>query len=203
VRGARVVVDWDGTVTETDGLYQAICMFGDDRIYEQTEAQLGRELTLNDVIAVEVETIGAPLAEVVEWARENVCVRAGFADFAREHRPIVVSSGFHELIEPILEREGVELEVRANRLDPRPAGWRAVFRSSEPCPVCGEPCKRADVAELDGFVFVGDGVSDRCVSLAAARVFARDGLAAYLEREQVVFEPFADFHGLSRALARA
>jgi 2-hydroxy-3-keto-5-methylthiopentenyl-1-phosphate phosphatase len=203
VRGARVVVDWDGTVTETDGLYQAICMFGDDRIYEQTEAQLGRELTLNDVIAVEVETIGAPLAEVVEWARENVRVRAGFADFAREHRPLVVSSGFHELIEPILEREGVELEVRANRLDPRPAGWRAVFRSSEPCPVCGEPCKRADVAELDGFVFVGDGVSDRCVSLAAARVFARDGLAAYLEREQVVFEPFADFHGLSRALARA
>ena len=196
----RVVVDWDGTVTEVDGLYEAICTFGDERIYNRTEALLGRELTLNEVISVEVETIGVPLDDVVSWALENVRVRPGFGDFARVHRPLVVSSGFHELIEPLLEREGLELRVRANRLDPRPDGWRALFRSDEPCPVCGEPCKRADVAGLDGFVFVGDGVSDRCVSLAADRVFARDGLARYLAREGAAFEPYDDFDDVAWAL---
>ena len=53
---------------------------------------------------------------------------------------------------------------------------------------------------LDGFVYVGDGYSDRCVALAAARVFARDGLATYLEAQGVAFQPFDDFHDVARAL---
>jgi len=192
----HVVLDWDGTVTEVDGLHLVLLEFGDDEAYEEHEARLGRELTLHEVIAGEFRTVRAPLDEVVAWVRENVRLRAGFAEFAREHRPLIVSSGFHELIEPVLEREGVELEIRANRLDPRPDGWRVHFRNDVPCPVCGEPCKRADVAELGEFVYVGDGVSDRCVALAAARVFARDGLAGYLTAKGVAFEPFTDFAAL-------
>ena len=197
----QVVVDWDGTVTEVDGLHLVLTEFGDEQIYDRAEELLGRELTLNEVIACEFETVRAPLDEVVGWMRKNVRLRDGFGEFAREHRPLVVSSGFHELIEPVLEREGLVLDVRANRLEPRPDGWRAVFRSSEPCPVCGEPCKRADVAGLGDFVYVGDGVSDRCVSLAASRVFARDGLARYLARRGSPFEDFTDFRDLASALA--
>lgn len=196
----RVVLDWDGTVTEVDGLNEVICTFGDERVYEETEGDLGRGLSLNEVIAIEVATVTAPLQTVVAWVRDNVRVRPGFAEFARVHRPLVVSSGFHELIEPVLAREAVELEVRANRLDPRPDGWVARFRNEEPCPVCGEACKRADVAGLDGFVYGGDGFSDRCVALAASRVFARDGLARYLGARGVAFEPFDDFRDLTRAL---
>jgi 2-hydroxy-3-keto-5-methylthiopentenyl-1-phosphate phosphatase len=196
----RVVLDWDGTVTEVDGLHLVLLEFGDEAVYEAHEARLGRELTLHEVIAGEFRSVHAPLPEVAAWMREHARVRAGFADFAREHDPLVVSSGFHELIEPVLEREGVELDVRANRLDPAPDGWRVLFRNDEPCPVCGEPCKRRDVAGLDGFVYVGDGFSDRCVALAASRVFARDGLARYLVREGVPFEPFTDFVELGRAL---
>lgn len=194
------MLDWDGTVTEVDGLNEVICTFGDERVYEETEGDLGRGLSLNEVIAIEVATVTAPLQTVVAWVRDNVRVRPGFAEFARVHRPLVVSSGFHELIEPVLAREAVELEVRANRLDPRPDGWVARFRNEEPCPVCGEACKRADVAGLDGFVYGGDGFSDRCVALAASRVFARDGLARYLGARGVAFEPFDDFRDLTRAL---
>jgi 2-hydroxy-3-keto-5-methylthiopentenyl-1-phosphate phosphatase len=196
----RVVVDWDGTATETDGLYEVICAFGDERIYEQTEDRLDRELTLNEVIAIEVGTVTAPLSEVVEWVLEHVQLRPGFAEFARSHDPLVVSSGFHELIDPVLEREGMRLEVLANRLEVQNGRWLARFRSEDPCPDCGEPCKRCAVAGLDGFVYAGDGVSDRCVALAASRVFARDGLARYLEARGVAFEPFEDFHDVLRAL---
>jgi len=192
----RLVVDWDGTVTEVDGLHLVLLEFGDERIYDEAETRLGRDLTLHEVIAYEFRSVRAPLEEVVAWVRDNVRVRDGFADVARTHRPLVVSSGFHELIGPVLEREGIDLEVRANRLDPRPDGWRAVFRTDEPCPVCGEPCKRADLARGEDFVYVGDGVSDRCVALAASRVFARDGLARYLEARGVDFVPFEDFHDI-------
>jgi 2-hydroxy-3-keto-5-methylthiopentenyl-1-phosphate phosphatase len=177
--------------------------FGDETIYDAAENKLGRELTLNEVIALEFESVRAPLEEVVEWMRENVRVRGGFGEFAREHDPLVVSSGFRELIEPILEREGLELDVVANRLDPRPDGWRALFRDGVSCDVCGEQCKRGDLAGRDeGFVYVGDGFSDRCVALAASRVFARDGLADYLSRKGVGYVRFEDFHEIERALAR-
>jgi len=196
----RVVVDWDGTVTETDGLHLVLLEFGDEKIYDSAEGSLGRELTLNEVIALEFESVRAQLDEVVGWMRGNVRVRPGFADFVDAHEPLVVSSGFHELIEPILEREGIELDVVANRLDPRPSGWRVVFRHADTCEICGEPCKRSDVAGLGAFAYVGDGFSDRCVALAASRVFARDGLATYLEAQAVAFERFEDFHDVARAL---
>ena len=197
----KVVVDWDGTVTEIDGLHLVLLEFGDEAIYEAHEARLGRELTLHEVIAGEFRSVRAPLPEVVEWMRENARLRPGFGEFAREHRPLVVSSGFHELIEPLLEREGLELEVRANRLDSRRDGWRVRFRSDESCPVCSEPCKRSDVVGLGAFAYVGDGFSDRCVAELATRVFARDGLATYLDGKGVPFESFDDFYDVAEALA--
>jgi len=57
-----------------------------------------------------------------------------------------------------------------------------------------------DVGGLDGFVYVGDGYSDRCVALAASRVFARDGLAEHLTAIGIPFEPFEDFHSVMREL---
>ena len=196
----KVVVDWDGTVTEVDGLHLVLVEFGDDEIYDAHEARLGRELTLHEVIAGEFRSVRAPLDEVVAWVRVHARMRAGFAEFARGHRPLIVSSGFHELIEPVLEREGLELDVRANRIDPQPEGWSVRFRNEKPCAVCREPCKRSDVGGLDGFVYVGDGYSDRCVALAASRVFARNGLAEHLTAIGIPFEPFEDFHSVMREL---
>ena len=198
--GPRIVVDFDGTITEIDGLHLVLLEFGNQDVYEEHESRLGHDLTLREVIAGEFRTVRAPLDEVVSWMRTNAAVRAGFATFARQHDPLVASSGFHELIEPVLEREGVELEVRANRLDPRADGWRVLFREQAECAVCGEQCKRSDVADLTEFTYVGDGYSDRCVAELATRVFARDGLADYLAQKGVPFEPFEDFYDVSRAL---
>ena len=61
-------------------------------------------------------------------------------------------------------------------------------------------CKRAALPSHGPVVFVGDGYSDRCAALAADRVFARDGLARYLDEQGVAFEPFVGFRELGRAL---
>ena len=111
----------------------------------------------------------------------------------------MISAGFQELIEPVLAREGIELEVLANRLDVRHDGWVVRFRDEAACPVCGEPCKRGSLAG-EPFVYVGDGYSDRCAALAAERVFARDGLARYLDERALPYEPFDDLHDVAVAL---
>jgi 2-hydroxy-3-keto-5-methylthiopentenyl-1-phosphate phosphatase len=198
----RLVLDWDGTVTEIDTLHLVLEEFGDREIYARAEDALGETMTLNEVIAAEFETVTTPLNEVVDWLLERARIRPGFAELARERRPLIVSSGFHELIEPLLEREGVRdaVELRANRLDPRRGGWRVLFRADHECGACGEPCKRADLPQNGQVVFAGDGYSDRCAALAADRVFARDGLAEYLRARGVAFEPLTDFNELAARL---
>src|SRR3954452_11439682 len=108
--------------------------FGDREVYEQMEGALGAGLTLHEVIAAEIATIKLPLDFAVAWMREHVTMRSGFAELVEGSRsPIVLSSGFHELIEPVLAREGIELDVRANRLDARADGWRPIWRDESVC----------------------------------------------------------------------
>lgn len=186
-------------MTEVDSLHMVLLEFGDVGIYEASEEALGKELTLHEVIEREFATVKAPLLEVVTWLVENVVVRPGFADLVERYEPLVISSGFHELIEPVLAREGVEVELLANRLDPRPDGWRILWRDESVCDVCGEACKRASLGS-ESFVYVGDGYSDRCAALAAVRVFARDGLAAYLDEQGVPYTPFETLDDVAAAL---
>ena len=190
----QLVIDWDGTVTETDSLHLVIEEFGDLRVFHALEAEIGRRLTLREVIACELETITAPLEEVVGWLLEHARIRPGFAELVDRYDPLIVSAGFHELISPVLAREGVQARVVANTVEADPSGWRAIFPPASRCPVCGEECKRAAVAQLLQFAYVGDGISDRCVSLAARRVFARAGLAQYLDGLGVPYLPFDDLH---------
>ena len=199
-RTPRLVLDWDGTCTEIDGLHLILEQFGDRAVYNRVEGELGNGLTLHEVIEAEFATVTLPLDQAVAWVRENVTLRAGFHELAERQQPVIVSSGFRELIEPVLAREGVELEVVANGLDPSPHGWRPVWRDEEICATCGEACKRRSLAGVP-YVFVGDGYSDRCAALAATRVFARDGLARWLDAQGVAYGPFDDLRDVLVALA--
>jgi 2-hydroxy-3-keto-5-methylthiopentenyl-1-phosphate phosphatase len=207
--GRTLVVDFDGTVTEEDLLDTIASRFGDPVVYQEVEDGLhdGR-MSLKNVITREFEPVRRPLDEVVRWELENVRIRPGFrelVELARERRWrfAIVSSGFHELIEPILEREGVEVELHANRVDARPDGWRVRWEYGEDCGSCGESCKRSVAQELAGeqeLVYIGDGYSDRCAAELADLVFARRGLAEYLDERGLPYEPFDDFFDVAKRL---
>ena len=161
-------------------------------------------MTLNEVIAAEFATVTVPLEEAVTWLLEHTRIRPGFAELARAYHPLILSSGFHETIEPLLEREGVlgEVELRANRLDPRPDGWRVRFRARHECAKCGEPCKRQELPEGE-LVYAGDGHSDFCAAQAATTVFATDRLATYLDERGIRYRPLTDFFQLANEIVTA
>jgi 2,3-diketo-5-methylthio-1-phosphopentane phosphatase len=204
-----LVVDFDGTITEDDLLDTIASRFGDPAIYREVEDGLhaGR-LPLREVITREFRPVRRPLEDVVRWTLDNVRIRPGFRELvglARERgwRFVVVSSGFRELIEPILEREGVDVELHANRVDARPDGWRVRWNYADDCDACGESCKRAVAEDLAGegeLVYVGDGYSDRCAAELADRVFATRALARYLDERGVAYEPFQDFFDVAGRL---
>ena len=191
----EVVLDWDGTCTVQDSLVAAVNELGDPSVYEREYDSYGAAL------AAEVATIRCTADEAARWAVENVELRAGFHELLERYRSLVVSSGLPQLILPVLGREGVELEVRSNFADPSPDGWRVRFRHEGVCPVCGDRCKRRSLPEERPIVFVGDGWSDRCASLAADRLFARAGLADFLDEQGVPYERYETLHDVAAALS--
>ena len=193
-----MVIDWGGTATERDTLVMALTHFGNE-VYKANEAELGR-LTLDEVIAIEMATITAPLDEVVAWLVEHVRMRAGFRGDRRGPRSAHRLSRLPRADRADPRARGRGRRVVANHVTADPAGWRSSFPDGPLCAVCGERCKRGAVAGLGAFVYVGDGVSDRCVSLAADRRFARDGLAAWLGAQGVGYEPFDDLNDVGEAL---
>jgi 2-hydroxy-3-keto-5-methylthiopentenyl-1-phosphate phosphatase len=195
----RLVLDWDGTVTERDTLALVVEWFGDRATYRRNGELMGHSITHDQALAGSFATVRAPLPEVVDRLRDAVRLRPGVRELVERHRPLVISSGFHELIEPILARDAIDVELLANHVDARSDGWRIHFRDRAVCTVCGEPCKRSALPP-GAVAYVGDGYSDRCVALAATRVFARDGLAQWLGDRGVAYERFDDLHDVLAAL---
>ncbi len=143
---------------------------------------------------------------------EHATLRPGFPEFVerardRSWRVVVLSSGFRELIEPVLEREGLgDLELLANAVEPDPRGL-AGAASATSCrarSAASRASARTVVAEANGGprVYIGDGISDRCGARASDLVFARRGLAVYLADEEVPYEPFEDFFHVASELDR-
>jgi 2-hydroxy-3-keto-5-methylthiopentenyl-1-phosphate phosphatase len=201
VSGPTLIVDWDGTITEHDSLLMVLEQFGDWEECQRLGEQLfAGEITLREEIERQFTTVTAPLGEVVLWVVENVRVRPGLPELAALH-PVVVSSGFHELIDPVLAREDVSVDLHANNVEAGPDGWRPIWRELPVCAICGQPCKRGELPASSEVVYVGDGYSDRCAALAAERIFARRGLAAYLDEQGIGYEPFDDLHQIAAALS--
>jgi 2-hydroxy-3-keto-5-methylthiopentenyl-1-phosphate phosphatase len=190
-----LALDWDGTCTVADSLVEAVRRFGDPDVFHRSFGSYGESL------AAEVGTIRASADELSAWARDHVVVRAGFRRLVTRHDPVIVSSGLPQLIEPVLRREQVEVDLRSNHADPDPAGWRLRFRDAGPCPVCGDMCKRRSLPGGRPLVYVGDGVSDRCAARAADRVFARSWLASDLDAAGIPHERFETLDDVAAALS--
>lgn len=206
---ALVVVDFDGTITVEDSLVAIVQAHAPEVFDEVEDALMAGRISLRECIRREFEAVAGDHDKIVGEAVARTRVRAGFASFvsaarAAGHRLVVVSSGFESIIRPVLAREGVEgLDVVAHEVHFTDAGGVVEFRHGEDCDVCGEQCKRSVVTSMnDGgdVVYIGDGYSDHCAAMAADRVFARRGLARYLDGVGAPYEPFEDFTDVCAAM---
>ena len=202
------MLDFDGTITEVDLLDRMALQFGDPAVYQEVEDGIhAGTITLQECITREFEPVTASLEEATAWVLENARIRAGLHELVELARSRgwgirILSSGFTELIEPVLAHAGIRgVEVIANTVDPHPDGWRVRWRGEAVCAVCGEACKRSGLPANGEVVYVGDGISDRCAAQASSRIFATRGLARYLDYHGIAYLPFDDFHDVVRALS--
>ena len=208
---ALIVVDFDGTITESDSLVEIVQTHA-PQLFDELEGDLdaGR-ITLRQCIEREFAAVRGDHDTIVAEAVGRVRVRAGFAEFvaaaqAAGHRVVVVSSGFEAIIRPVLLRDGVgEVELFAHEVRFSAEGGVVEFRHGEECDVCGQECKRSVVARcgtaatLSTWVTATPTAARRWPPIACSRGARWPGT---WRREGVAYEPFDDFVERARGAGR-
>ena len=162
-------------------------------------------ITIEQAMSEQFRTVTAGPEEVAELVRARAGVREGFTDLvqfadAAGHRLVVMSAGFRSVIDLVLgDMDLGHLEVVSNEAIFSGDGCTLVFSDDrgDLCELCDRRCKRHAVRvrqQDERVVYVGDGISDRCVSGIADLVFARAGLAEWLDERDRPYVPYEDFH---------
>lgn len=206
-----IACDFDGTITERDTLHVIVEAYGERGLWEELEPRLRvGEITVEQAMQQQFAAVRATPDEVRDAVRRLAPIREGFGEWVAwcargGHRLIVMSNGFRSVIEPVLADAGLgDLEVVAHDARFSRDGCELVWSDrGARCGVCGRPCKREPLRARwrgERLVYLGDGISDRCASLLADVVFARDGLLEHLAGLGLACLPFEDFHDVRRAL---
>jgi 2-hydroxy-3-keto-5-methylthiopentenyl-1-phosphate phosphatase len=212
-RRLLAVLDFDGTITETDCLVPLLERHVPAWPRLAEEARGGR-LPPAELIRRAVSLIRIPREQVLAEFAEAAVLRLGFPRFLHEvlgrgGRVVVVSAGFREAIETVWRREGLAPvpvyagELRRGRDGRLDLEMHPAFGD---CPACGRRgCKATVVRALrrqgDVVAAFGDGRRDVCMAREAEVVVARAALARACEREGVPFVLLDDFRSVAEALA--
>ena len=206
--GPALFFDFDNTVTVGDVLDRVIEQYSASEAWRDWEAewQVGRMSTSECLhrqlgnLRVSPEElhrfmstvdIDPAFPRIVAWAAAN----------GAELR--ILSDNFSPLIHAILDHQGLNnVPVFANEFDFRVGRFEARFPFRDPaCARCAH-CKAQHlrVAQSRPRIFVGDGLSDVCAALVADVVFAKDSLAADLERRGLPYRPYRALDDVLRYL---
>ena len=211
MRPLLIACDFDGTITRRDTLHVVMEAFGPRGLWETIEPRMrAGEMTVEQAMQEEFAAVHASIDEVREVVLAAAPLRAGFpalVAWARDHghELVIMSAGFRSIIDIVFEVAAIEgLEIVSNDAHFSAQGCEIVWSlPGGPCARCGRSCKRHALStrrEGRPAVYIGDGISDRCPSLDADIVFARDGLADFLDEQGRSYERFDDFFDVRRSL---
>jgi len=209
-----LVIDFDGTITTEDVGVQIITEFGlpgwDEGIVKYRAGEIGsRELH-----EWEAKYLSSSRErEMQKMAREKGDIRPGFKELiayagANDIPLEIASSGWSFYIDAILGKFNLSDVPYISAKTDFTLGDVAVFAPGPGATLCETngicKCNRVRPRQRDGYkvVFIGDGLSDFCVSQQADVIFATRALTKHCGENGIEFTPFDDFFDVVRALSK-
>ena len=205
-KALAVFCDFDGTITERDmivTLCEKFCPAGWDKIKEDI---LSRKTSVRQGVADLFAMIpSSKKAEMLQYARETMRLRAGFKEFlefCKQNglRVIVASGGIDFFVEPLME----PYKQWIHKLYSIPSDFSGpAIQLQHPygCDTCGT-CKVKIMNEYPDTIkiLVGDSITDLHGAHHANIVYARNGLKDYLDQDKVAYKPFETFFDVIHSL---
>ena len=198
-----VFFDFDNTITVSDVFDDVVARFSGDDGWKLLEERWKRnEIGSRECLKGQVEGIRVARKELDRYLA-TIKLDPYFKKLAelldsKKLRTVILSDNFDYILNTVLKAHGLDkaFEVYCNSI--KFEGDRMVpsfpFTNYE-CGNCAH-CKKTSLGRIasagEMTFYIGDGLSDRCVSKHADTVFAKADLKDYLKKEGIRYIPFED-----------
>ncbi len=201
-----IFTDFDGTITTEDSISGAIMPYVDKKEFMEYAKKLEKgEITLSAVVRYAYDNRPAEWLDGMLKYIDTVKIRPGFEEFLDDMEKkgipvVVISGGFRQFSErklaPYMKKitalHAVEMNVDGDKL-------KVVSGYDDG----NELLKKTDVMKLYDYDFaigIGDSYTDKNMAQAVDRCFARDVLAAYLDKTGTPYTPYEDFYDVLKGI---
>jgi 2-hydroxy-3-keto-5-methylthiopentenyl-1-phosphate phosphatase len=206
----RVLLDFDGTISETDTTDLLLQRFADPAWQDIEEEWKGGRIGSRECMARQIDLVRATPAEMDAFIG-TVRIDPGFRGFVQRfgdlgHNLLVVSDGLDRTIRTVLDRAGIHLPYFANHLQWRGGDrWRLTFPHAKgTCATLAGNCKCsfAEGKPRALNILVGDGRSDFCLAGRADLVLAKGSLLEHCRATDLPHYGFETFEEVAALLAQ-
>ncbi len=206
----RVLVDFDGTRAPTDTTDLLLERFAEPEWHSIEDDWKAGRIGSRECLVRQIDLVRATPTEMDSFMN-SIEIDPGFCRFVDFVQglgyPIaVVSDGLDRTIGNVLERNNIDIEYFANRLEWRGGNrWRLSFpHARSDCSALSGNCKCsfAEGQPRQLKVLVGDGRSDFCLAGRADLVLAKSGLLNHCRKNDLPHIAFEDFNQVTTLFAR-
>ncbi len=193
-----VFCDFDGTITEKETLDRVFQKFAPVNWKPLKEKLIAGKITVREAVTLTINSIDASNYENILDYTMNFSIRPGFEtllDFLDSHNvPMVVLSGG---IRGMVETRLGELKNRMHAIYAADVGTSGKYLQTNSA-YKGETELVDKVRVMNFFdakekTAIGDGITDFNMARAADLVFARGGLARFLDQNDIPYISWSDF----------
>lgn len=205
---ARVLLDFDGTVTVKDTVDAILERFAAPAWTDAEDEWKSGAIGSRECLARQTALIDAAPKEI-DALVDAIGIDPGFDELLEtcERHDIsvtIVSDGYRRSIERVLARSGHSISARSGVLEYRGRRrWKLVSPSARSaCTSDANTCK-CEVANESGLptILIGDGRSDFCVAEKVDLVLAKGSLVRHCAENGIKFEPIADLAEAAKRIA--
>ena len=206
-RECQIFCDFDGTITKEDTIGAFLNRFADNRWLEIEKQWKDGEIGSRDCMKQQLELVRTLSQKELNEFFDSLEIDETFIDFYNETQKrkipfTIVSDGFDYFIYNVLRKYKLEdIKVFTNKLEIKNGKFIPVYddkykackRKSGVC-----KCKVVEHETLKGFqtVYIGDGLSDACVSGKINKIYAKEYLARYLSSNNIPYIEFNTFNDI-------
>ena len=207
-----IVSDFDGTITTEDSLYGFFEEYATDKWTEIEQLWVENKISSKECLLRELELVPNLSEALIDEFTSRIELDSRFKEFIENIKScgldfVVVSDGIDYFINKILENHGVKnIKIISNHAKFKNGKFELTFPNDyKGCKNDAGTCKCKVVSDLrktyDRIIYIGDGVSDYCVSGRADILYAKKSLLNHCMEHGIKNLPFENFGDILKSLS--
>ena len=202
-----ILSDFDGTITDKDGLYTFIETYAADGWQKIEQDWAKGKISSKECLIEEFKLVPNLSENLIENFVKTLGIDPFVTDFINNLRRknidfYIVSDGIDYFIDRILAKYNIKnVNIISNHAEFKNGNFEITFpNDSSECVNNAGTCKCAILKKLKNeykkIIYIGDGVSDFCVANKADVLFAKSKLKKYCDEKSLPYNQFKTFEDI-------